>query len=315
MTCDIKSHLTRLNIERQSKLIMFEITKNIEKSIIVGDKKIVPWKDFKKTEIIRTGPTNFEVEKTTVWSFPSRGDWASHTPQYRGNWAPEIIRNVLELYSQPGDTILDPMVGGGTTPVECLLTGRNSISVDINPDAIYITRDRLNLPESITKNVPNTTHRTYVGDTRHLDKIDNESIDLIAAHPPYANMIKYTKNIEGDLSRFNDYLTFFAEYRKAIQEYYRVLKKGGYCAVLIGDTHNHSHFVPISTRLMFDFLREGFFLKEDIIKKEWNCKSDRDLKKYSNSNFLFTMHEHLFIFKKPKEGEYLKNSSIDFMIN
>ena len=95
--------------------------------------------------------------------------------------------------------------------------------------------------------------------------IADQSIDLITAHPPYVNIIKYTKKVDGDLSQFDDYLKFFKEYRKAISEYYRVLKPNGYCAVLMGDTHNRSHFVPVTTRLMMDFLREGFLLKEDII--------------------------------------------------
>ncbi len=294
---------------------MLEITNNSAKNVIIENKTIVPWREYKKSKQITAGPIDFKTEQTTVWSFPSRGSWASHTPQYRGNWAPEVVRNILELYSNPGDTVLDPMVGGGTTPVECLLTGRNSIAVDINPDAISITRDRLDLPSSITSELPKTTHRTFLGDTRSLDMIADQSIDLITAHPPYVNIIKYTKKVDGDLSQFDDYLKFFKEYRKAISEYYRVLKPNGYCAVLMGDTHNRSHFVPVTTRLMMDFLREGFLLKEDIIKKEWNCQSSRCNRKYSNSNFLLTMHEHLFVFRKPHEGEYLQNSSIEFLFD
>lgn len=30
-------------------------------------------------------PERFELEKTTVWSFKSRGDWATHSGEYRGN--------------------------------------------------------------------------------------------------------------------------------------------------------------------------------------------------------------------------------------
>ena len=293
---------------------MFEINQNTTGNVIIENKKILPWRVYKNTENVSAGPSDFKKETTTVWSFPKRGSWASHTPQYRGNWPPEVVRNILELYSKPGDTVLDPMVGGGTTPVECLLTGRNSISIDVNPDAISITRDRLDLPTSLKNNLPATIHRTYLGDTRELDKIEDESIDLVTAHPPYVNIIKYTDNkIEGDLSNIDDYIVFFNEYKKAIREYYRVLKPNGFCAVLIGDTHNRGHFVPISTRIMLDFMREGFLLKEDIIKKEWNCESNKYSEKYNNRNFLLTMHEHLYIFRKPYDGEHLRNSSIDIM--
>jgi len=294
---------------------MKEIFDSGTEEVIVENKKIVPWEVYKKGKTAELQPLDFKVERTTVWSFPERGDWASHTPQYRGNWSPRVVRNLIELYSKPGNVVLDPMVGGGTTPVECMLTGRNSVSLDINPGAVSITRNRLELPDSMKKQLPATTHRTFVGDVRNLDKIGDESIDLIATHPPYANIIRYTPSVDGDLSQINDYGLFFSEFRKAIKEFYRVLKPGAYCAVLMGDTHNKSHFVPITTKLMIDFLKEGFVLKEDIIKKEWNCESDRNLGKYANSSFLLTMHEHLFVFRKLNKGENPPgNSSISFLI-
>jgi len=67
------------------------------------------------------------------------------------------------------------MVGGGTTLIECKLLGRNGIGIDINPDAIMITRDRLRV-ESIDENFPKTEQKTYVGDARNLNLIEDESI-------------------------------------------------------------------------------------------------------------------------------------------
>ena len=67
-------------------------------------------------------PTNFVSEKTTVWDFPIRGDWATHKGDYRGNFAPQIPRNVLLTYSSEGELVLDPMVGSGTTLIEFTAT-------------------------------------------------------------------------------------------------------------------------------------------------------------------------------------------------
>jgi hypothetical protein len=47
-------------------------------------------------------PADFELEQTTVWSFPDRGTWATHQGNYRGNWAPQIPRNLILRYTQPG---------------------------------------------------------------------------------------------------------------------------------------------------------------------------------------------------------------------
>ena len=309
-TCSAFSYIGRALVYTSMK----EIDAKIDEYVMIEDKKIFPWEDYKSLEKSTLQPADFKLEKTTVWSFPERGDWATHTSHYRGNWSPRVVRNVIERYSKPGDLILDPMVGGGTTAIEALLTGRNSVSMDINPGSIAITKNRLSMPADILSTLPETNHRLYLGDVRNLDKISDESIDLIVTHPPYVNIIRYTQCVDGDLSQISDYGLFFKEFMKAISEFYRVLKPGKYCAILIGDTHNKGHFVPISSRVMMDFLKVGFLLKEDIIKKEWNCESDRNLKKYSNSDFLLTMHEHLFIFRKPRleEKKSYKNSSVDF---
>jgi len=142
-------------------------------------------------------PDDFKTETTTLWSFPQRGRWATHRASYRGNWAPQIVRNLILRYSNPGDTILDQMVGGGTTLVECRLTGRNAIGVDVNRDALMLTMDRLNFSGTVLEPLPLVDIRLYHGDARNLNLVPDASIDLIATHPPYANIIRYTTPSQG----------------------------------------------------------------------------------------------------------------------
>ena len=87
--------------------------------------------------------TSFQLENTTVWSVPERGTWYTHNPSFRGNFAPQIARNIILRYSQEGDTVLDPMVGGGTTLIETKVLHRRGIGRDINPESIRITTDNL----------------------------------------------------------------------------------------------------------------------------------------------------------------------------
>lgn len=261
-----------------------------------------------KREVKELQPDKFELECTTIWSFPKRGDWATHRGNYRGNWSPQLVRNLLLRYSKKGDLVLDQMVGSGTTLIECKLLGRNGIGVDINPDAIMLTRDRLNFSFNTLTDFHKTTQKTFVGDARNLDLIEDESIDLIATHPPYANIITYSKNskkyIEGDLSYVKSIDEFVGEMRKIAKESYRVLKSNKYCAILIGDTRRNKHFIPISFRVMQSFLDVGFILKEDIIKHQWQCKTTPFWSERSKKfNFLLIMHEHLFVFRKPEKDE------------
>ncbi len=53
------------------------------------------------------------------------------------------MRNLIIRYSNENDFLLDPMIGGGTTAIECKLLNRNLLALDINPNAIEITQTAL----------------------------------------------------------------------------------------------------------------------------------------------------------------------------
>ncbi|MCI8325073.1 MAG: site-specific DNA-methyltransferase [Clostridia bacterium] len=237
-------------------------------------------------------PENFELETNTVWAFPNRGKWATHDAKYRGNWSPYIPRNIILRYSKECDTVLDQFVGGGTTAVEAKLTHRNFIGIDINPSAIDISKNKCNFDF----NTQATTQLT-VGDARSLT-IPDSSIDLICTHPPYANIINYSENIEHDLSLL-PMKEFLFEIGNVAEECYRVLKKDKFCAVLMGDLRQKGMVKPLAFETMRIFEFAGFKTKEIIIKEQHNCKATGYWKTNSiKHNFLLLAHEYLFIFKK-----------------
>jgi len=255
-------------------------------------------------------PTEYRLEGSTVWSFPNRGDWATHTGDYRGNWSPYIPRNLILRYTKPGELLLDQMTGSGTTLVECKLLGRDGVGVDINPGAVIVARDRLNfaLPATdTTEDASTPTIRTYVGDARNLDLIEDDSVDLVATHPPYAGIVAYSRGVvEGDLSALS-IDEYVSEMKAVAQESYRVLKPGRRCAILIGDTRRRLHYVPISARVMEAFLDVGFALKEDIVKLQWHMKGTRERWRGRLYDFYKIGHEHLYVFTKPSSKAELSN--------
>jgi len=247
-----------------------------------------------KTKITKWQPDNFELEMTTHWSFPQRGDWATHDSKWRGNWSPYIPRNIMLRYSQEGDLVLDQFAGGGTTLVEAKLLNRDIIGIDINDVALDRCREKTAFDYEQAKG------KVYIkkGDARHLDFIPNESIDLICTHPPYADIIKYSDGIDGDLSRLK-VKDFLEQMKPVAEESYRVLKKGKFCAVLMGDTRKNGHMIPMSFDVMKVFQDVGFMLKEIVIKEQHNCKATGYWKTNSvKYNFLLIAHEYLFIFHK-----------------
>ncbi|WP_025209637.1 TRM11 family SAM-dependent methyltransferase [Hippea sp. KM1] len=252
---------------------------------------------------------NYIPERTSVWSFPDRGKWATHRGNYRGNWSPYIPRNLILKYTEKNDWVLDQMMGSGTTLVEAKLLQRNAIGIDINLEAVMVSRDRLNFScdSSVHNDYREPIIKTYWGDARNLDKIDNNSIDLIATHPPYANIISYSrkKKIESDLSSM-PLKKYISGMKEVARESYRVLKPGKICSILIGDARKHKHYIPISNMIMEIFLNSGFILKEDIIKIQWNMKATRENWRAKQYDFFLIAHEHIFVFRKPENEKDLK---------
>lgn len=54
-----------------------------------------------------------------------------------------VFEAIIQHYSEPGDIILDPFMGGGVTVVEALRARRKVVGVDINPLSVFITRNEV----------------------------------------------------------------------------------------------------------------------------------------------------------------------------
>ncbi len=244
-------------------------------------------------KITKWEPEDFELEMNTHWSFPKRGDWATHDAKWRGNWSPYIPRNLLLRYSNEGDLVLDQFAGGGTTLVEAKLLKRNIIGVDVNTVALDRCKEKTDFEWDNGGKV-----YLHKGDARDLHFVPDESIDFVCTHPPYANIINYSDDIDEDISLLK-IPQFLEEMKKVAKESYRVLKDDKFCAILMGDTRIKGHIQPMSFEVMKIFEAEGFKLKEIIIKEQHNCKATGYWKTNSvKYNFLLLAHEYLFVFKK-----------------
>lgn len=238
---------------------------------------------------------DFYPEKLQTVSFPRRGNWATHKSDWRGNWSPEVARNLILRYSKEKDHLLDCMIGGGTTAIEAKILNRHITCIDINEEALERTT------KSLEFEIDNKAKQRVVKcDARDMSFIKDNEIDFVLTHPPYADIIKYSEGkIKEDLSGIHDIDAFVDEIGKVAKELYRVLKHGKFCAILMGDTRRNKMYQPLAFKVMQKFLDTGFVLKEDIIKRQFNCKATWFwVTKSKESNFLLIMHEHLFVFQK-----------------
>jgi len=110
-----------------------------------------------KSNAMQFGKTGYSVLDIAVWYstgkataknkkrdvivhpiIPSENDFGHPTPK-----PVKVMTHLIDCLSQPGDTILDPFMGSGTTGVACVQTGRNFIGIEIDPTYYAIAEKRI----------------------------------------------------------------------------------------------------------------------------------------------------------------------------
>jgi len=85
----------------------------------------------------------FETKEEEYYSAETySGIYAMH--KYWSKKPANIIRDLIKKYSLEGDIVLDPFCGSGVSIIESLTLNRKAIGIDINPSAIFITKQMLN---------------------------------------------------------------------------------------------------------------------------------------------------------------------------
>ncbi|WP_347161650.1 TRM11 family SAM-dependent methyltransferase [Peptostreptococcus anaerobius] len=231
----------------------------------------------------------FKLEKTSMWSFPNRGNWSVHNGSYRGNWTPYVPKNIIMRYCKKNSWVLDQFAGSGTTVTEALLLGRNIIGLDLNENALNIIKDNISKLEYDTRALIKKC------DATNISFIKSGKIDLICTHPPYLDIIKYSNN-KNDFSNMT-LKTFKHNMTLVAKESYRVLKKDGICAFMIGDVRKNGVIIPLGMETLNIFINQSFKVKEIIIKKQHNCKMTKYWEN-KNPSFLILAHEYIFVLQK-----------------
>ncbi|RKY64634.1 MAG: hypothetical protein DRQ02_11230, partial [Candidatus Latescibacterota bacterium] len=70
--------------------------------------------------------------------------YASHNfHSFPAKFPPQLPRKFIEALTAPGDAVLDPMMGSGTTVLEAFLAGRRGIGFDIDPLALMLSKSKV----------------------------------------------------------------------------------------------------------------------------------------------------------------------------
>jgi len=248
----------------------------------------------------------------SVWDTPERDPLGWTLKTIHGSCPVEIPRQCIWRFSKTGETVLDTFVASGTTLVACARLKRKGIGVEINPNIARISQLNLSM-KSLDPEVNEWLgkQKIIVGDSADLKAlgIEDESVDLVFAHPPYWNLINYSEEhgfVEGDLSTVPTLEDYLYGMERNFKETFRVLRNGRYFCVLIGETFLKGGKVVSLDYYLTDLaLRSGFDFYTKIIKYTRLAASRMNFintMKYRSlrSNFFICIHDYVLIFRKPR---------------
>jgi DNA modification methylase len=219
------------------------------------------------------------LEATTLWDFPrqSYGKTPKGDNKYAGVTPALLIWNLVWRYTEPGDIVVDPMCGSGTTIDVCKEEGRRVIGYDISPvrpDIIQNDARKIPLPKN--------------------------HVDLIFVDSPYGDNIRYNEHPDSIGKISSETEVFYDELEKVIKECHRILKPGKVLGWLIGDQWVKKKFTPVGFKLYQRLCK--YFVTVDIITVARRGQSSHTGLWYNRArrfNFFLRGFKYLFIMRKP----------------
>ena len=231
-----------------------------------------------------------EIQTTTLWEYPSQhyGDGMQGDQGYKGATPSYVIWNLLQRYTRPGDVVVDPMCGSGTTIDVAADLDRKGIGFDIAPF-------RADIKQADARKIP----------------LKKESVDFVFIDPPYSTHLKYSGHPQciGELDAADP--AYYEAMEKVIGEMWRILKNRRYMALYVSDSWRKGEpFQPIGFDL-FALLRR-YFKPIDIVsvvRYNKTLKRSHWHKSAKEGNYFLRGFNYLFIMKK-EESEKAESSKI-----
>ncbi len=281
--------------EAQGRANLNVVTTNPIKTTAYNDINLKEWKNYP------------EVKTDTFWQFPTRLRTGGHSNEYHGNYIPQIAQQLLQRYTKKGDVVLDLFFGSGTTGIEALNENRRCIGVELKQDLVDSVSQKFSPKELVTD------MNLICGDSASdeiVDKIQarlevmgEEKAQLLILHPPYDDIIKFSDKKE-DLSNCSSTEEFYDLFEKVAENGYKLLEKGRFAALIIGDSYKNSEVQPLGFECMDRMKNLGFKLKSIIVKdiqgNERAKGKTANLWRYRAlaGGFSIFQHEYIFIFQK-----------------
>jgi hypothetical protein len=241
----------------------------------------------------------------SLWLLDRRDGSGGHSSWYWGNFVPQIPHQLMMRYTRSGEWVLDAFAGSGTTLLEARRLGRNCLGFELQASVARKVRHGLKKNQS-GSDTP--TIGLEVGDSRTINvkqalrKYETNSVQLVILHPPYHNIIRFSKN-RRDLSNTRTAEDFAAQFGKVVDNITPALDPGRVLAVVIGDKYEKGEWKPLGFMVMSEVLKRNYKLKSIVVKNFEDTTGKRSQKELWRfralaGGFYLFKHEYIFIFQK-----------------
>ncbi len=242
-----------------------------------------------------------EIITDSLWIFPSRDNSGMHTPEYHGNFIPQIPRQAMLRFTKKGEWVLDTFAGLGTTLIEAKRLGRNAVGIEIDEKIAMRAKELVDMEE----NPYNVKTELIIGDSTEERTYENlGKFQLVIMHPPYWDIIKFSEKRD-DLSNAKNLDEFLEGFRKAVHLSSLHLERDRYLVLVIGDKYSKGEWIPLGFYTMQMVMNEGFKLKSIVVK---NIEENRGKRgQYSLWRYR-ALKDGYYIFKHEYVMFFVKNS-------
>lgn len=252
-----------------------------------------------------------DILTDSLWLFPERDGTGMHTPEYWGNFIPQIATQAILRFTKKGETVLDGFLGLGTTLIECRKLGRNGVGIELVPwvadKASWNIRMGPNRYDVITPVIQGDSRllETRKETQKVLKECGTKKAHLLILHPPYHDIIKFS-DLEADLSNTRAEEDFYQQFERVLRNLSPLLEDNRYLVLVIGDKYTKGEWVPLGFKTMEKVLKHGYKLKSICIKdiqENRGKRNQHNLWRYRalKGGFYVFKHEYIMFFEK--EGE------------
>ncbi len=235
------------------------------------------WLKFQKSWFVHNPPAR-------------RKDVLTHPAKFPETLAQEFI----EFFTKPGEAVLDPMVGTGSTLVAALRAGRNSYGVELNPKYLELARQIVaEERKALGDSALGLSAEVVLGDAAHIDGRGLPKFKYVLTSPPYWDMLHargamtqkgrrasaeldvFYSDDARDLGNIHDYEDFLGKLVRIYAGMKSLLAEKAYLTIIVKNVKKRGRVYPLA----WDLARElgaTYSLKDE---KLW-CQDNQRIAPY-----------------------------------